>query len=226
MSTSALDFVPEAVLLDMDGLMVDSERAMLDCWRETSVQHGLDVDDALWLSMIGLHDADCRVLLDRSFGEAQAERLRRDCDARYHRRVSTGLPLMPGVVELLELLRRHAMPRAVVTSTRRERALHKLEACGLMRYFEVVVSGCDVALPKPAPEGYLKASEALGVDPRTCVVLEDSVPGVRAALAAGMTPIQVPDLVPPDARTRALGHRIADSLDSARALIASALAKA
>jgi beta-phosphoglucomutase-like phosphatase (HAD superfamily) len=85
------------------------------------------------------------------------------------------------------------------------------------------VTGSDVVHSKPAPDIYLLAAERLGVAPEHCVVLEDSVPGVRAALAAGMTPIQVPDLVVPDDTARALGHRIVDSLVQARTLIEPAL---
>lgn len=110
-----------------------------------------------------------------------------------------------------------------MTSTRRERALQKLARCGLLPYFDAVVTGSDVAHPKPAPDIYLLAASTLGVGPGECVVLEDSAAGVRAALAAGMTPIQVPDLVHPDDSTRALGHRVVESLVHAHALIAATL---
>jgi beta-phosphoglucomutase-like phosphatase (HAD superfamily) len=116
------------------------------------------------------------------------------------------------------------MPRAVVTSTHRWRTEQKLDRCGIARYFETRVTGDEVRESKPEPEIYLLAARRLDVEPARCVVLEDSVPGVRAALAAGMTPIQVPDLVKPDAASRALGHRIVASLDEARALIEPALA--
>jgi beta-phosphoglucomutase-like phosphatase (HAD superfamily) len=83
----------------------------------------------------------------------------------------------------------------------------------------VVCTSSDVAHPKPAPDVYLLAAQQLGVAPGDCLVLEDSPTGVRAALAAGMTPIQVPDLLAPDAAVRALGHRIVDSLADAQTLI-------
>lgn len=223
MTLPPLPFAPAAVLLDMDGLLIDSERAMLACWREASAGRGHLVEESLWHSMIGLHDADCRRLLARHFGEDEAAILGEDCDMRYRARIAAGLPLMPGVSDLLALLRRYALPRAVVTSTRRERALQKLEASGLIGMVDLVVAGCEVSRPKPAPDAYLKAAGSLSVAPERCVVLEDSVPGVRAALRAGTTPIQVPDLVRPDAEALALGHRIADSLMVATRLIARAL---
>jgi beta-phosphoglucomutase-like phosphatase (HAD superfamily) len=107
----------------------------------------------------------------------------------------------------------------VVTSTQRMRADRKLATSGIASFFDIVITGSDVSEPKPAPEGYLKAAAALGVDPARCVVFEDSAFGVRAALAAGMTPIQVPDLLEPDDATRALGHRVVESLAEGYALL-------
>ncbi|MFC3550399.1 HAD family hydrolase [Lysobacter cavernae] len=216
-------FAPAAVLFDMDGLMIESERALLQCWRQASQRLGLALDDELWLSFVGLPDRTCVELLRARLPEPQVQALLQHCHARYDVQVEAGLPLKPGVLELLALLAQRGLPRAVVTSTRRERALQKLQRCGLLAHFDTVVTGSDVVHAKPAPDIYLLAAQRLGVAPSQCVVLEDSVPGVRAALAAGMTPIQVPDLVMPDAAVRALGHRIVDSLLQARALLEPAL---
>ena len=220
----AIGFAPEAVLFDMDGLMIESERALLECWRAAASDLALDLDDALWLSMVGLHDRACLDLLHARLDPAQVHALVDGANALYEVRVHAGLPLKPGVFELLGVLQGRGLPCAVVTSTRRERALFKLERCGLLAHFRDVVTGSDVEHPKPAPDIYRLAAQRLGVDPARCVVLEDSAPGVRAALAAGMTPIQVPDLVPPDDGVRALGHRIVESLRHARVLIEPALA--
>src|SRR5690606_34925177 len=112
------------------------------------------------------------------------------------------------------------------TSTRRPLALRKLAAAGLLPYFDAVCTSSDVQKPKPAPDVYLLAAATLGIAPAQCLVLEDSPTGVRAALAAGMTPVQVPDLLPPDDGTRALGHRIVASLDEARRLLDACFATA
>lgn len=216
---SRLPFVPEAVLFDMDGLMLDSERAIIDCWREAARDLSLAVDDALWFRMIGMHEKDYVPLMLRMMSETQVRALREGCYARYHQRIEDGIPLHAHVRDVLADLQARALPRAVVTSTQRERARRKLETSHIASYFEIVITGSDVIEPKPAPEGYLKAAAALGVDPARCVVFEDSAFGVRAALAEGMTPIQVPDLIEPDAATRALGHRIVADLAEAYGLI-------
>jgi HAD superfamily hydrolase (TIGR01509 family) len=218
-----IDFEPTAVLFDMDGLMIESERALLDCWRQAAVQLRFDLGDELWLAMVGLHERACDELLRSRLGEADAQALVVRMNALYAVRVEAGLPLKPGLHELLAVLVQRSLPKAVVTSTPRVRAEPKLARCGLLPHFATVVTGSDVRHPKPAPDIYLLAAQRLGVDPQYCVVLEDSAPGVRAALAAGMTPIQVPDLVAPDVEVRALGHRIVDSLETALALIEPAL---
>lgn len=216
---SRIDFMPQAVLFDMDGLMLDSERAIIDCWREAARELALEVDDRLWFDMIGMHEKDYVPMMLRTMTEQQVHALRETCYARYQRRIDVGMPLQPHVLDVLGDLQGRGVPRAVVTSTQRERAHLKLRTSRIASFFEIVITGSDVIEPKPAPEGYLKAAAALGVDPGRCVVFEDSAFGVRAALAAGMTPIQVPDLIAPDAATRALGHRIATDLAEAYALL-------
>ena len=188
---AALPFLPEAVIFDMDGLMIDSERVSLACWSQAARELALPFTDDFWLGMVGLGDRDCE----------------------------QGLPLRPGIVEILQLLQAHGIPRAVATSTRQPRASRKLAATGLLAYFDHVVTSSDVAHPKPAPDIYLLAAQKLGKDPARCLALEDSPAGIRAAVGAGMTAIQVPDLVHPDADLRALGHRIVESLADAHALL-------
>lgn len=218
-----IDFVPDAVLFDMDGLMLDSEKAMLETWREAARVESIDADDRLWLAMVGMHDRASFALLSGQLGEEAATRLRDTSYRLYDAHVVAGLPRKSGLLELLDLLEAHGIPKAVATSTPRARALRKLAASGLIDRFAAIVTGTDVEHPKPAPDIYLLAARELGVDPRRCVVLEDSEPGVRAALAAGATPIQVPDLVAPGEELRGFGHRIVASLSQARELLEEVL---
>ena len=211
-----------AVIFDMDGLLIDSERVILECWRSAASEQALTLDDSLWLSMVGVHDAACVEMLARLLCSEKAERLSLDCKNRYDLRVEQGLPLKSGAIELLQELSARGVPLAIATSTRRERALIKLERCGLHDFFEVVVTSSDVAHPKPAADIYLLAASRLGVSPENCMALEDSETGVRAAVAAGMAVIQVPDLVPASELTRSLAQVVA-SLHEARPLLHSYL---
>ncbi|WP_349984670.1 HAD family hydrolase [Stenotrophomonas sp. WHRI 8082] len=223
---AALPFRPDAVIFDMDGLMIDSERVSIACWSEASAAMGIALPDGFFLQMVGLGDRDCERLLLQHIDEARIASLFSNCHDLYEARTQAGLPLRPGILELLDLLKTHGVPRAVATSTRQPRANRKLGASGLLPYFDAVVTSSDVQHPKPAPDIYLLAAQRLGKDPARCLALEDSPAGTRAAVAAGMTAIQVPDLVHPDDGLRALGHRIVDSLHDVRALLVPWLAAA
>jgi HAD superfamily hydrolase (TIGR01509 family) len=216
----ALPFRPDAVIFDMDGLMIDSERVSIACWSEAALTLEIALPEGFFLHMVGLGERDCLQLLQRHIDDgARIDALLAHCYALYDARTHDGLPLRPGILELLELLKEHGVPRAVGTSTRQPRASRKLAASGLLDYFDAVVTSSDVQHPKPAPDIYLLAAQRLGKEPTHCLALEDSPTGTRAALAAGMTTIQIPDLVHPDAAVRALGHRIVESLHDVRALL-------
>ena len=224
MSIPALPFTPAAVIFDMDGLMLDSERAIIACLAEAARERGHDLPELLWLSMVGHSEAVCRHLLDEAVGEAERERILQHSHVLYDAVVAAGMPHRPGIIEMLDFLQVQGIPRAVATSTRRPLALKKLEAAGLLTRFDAICTSSDVEHPKPAPDIYLLAARSLGIEPSRCLVLEDSPTGVRAALAAGMYPIQIPDLLEPDDTVRALGHTILASLDDARVLLEQRLA--
>ncbi|GAB3047837.1 HAD-IA family hydrolase [Stenotrophomonas tumulicola] len=219
-AVAALPYRPDAVIFDMDGLMIDSERVSIGCWNQAALELQVPLPEGFFLHMVGLGERDCRVLLQRHVdGAGRIDALFARCHQLYEERTQAGLPLRPGIIELLDLLQANGMPRAVATSTRQPRANRKLAASGLLPYFDAVVTSSDVQHPKPAPDIYLLAAQRLEQHPARCLALEDSPAGTRAALAAGMTVIQVPDLVHPDTAQRALGHRIVDSLHDARALL-------
>ena len=221
-----LPFLPEAVVFDMDGLMLDSERAINECMARAASDLGHELPASLWLQMIGGGDGLCRRLLaDRIGTDATVELLAR-AEAMYDVVADAGIAHRPGIIDLLDWLVARGIPRAVATSTRRSLAMRKLAAAGLLPYFDAVATSSDVAAPKPAPDVYLLAASKLGVAPARCLVLEDSPTGVRAALAAGMTPVQVPDMLVPDDAARALGHRIVASLGDAQRLLEARLAEA
>lgn len=221
-----LPFLPDAVVFDMDGLMLDSERAINDCMARVSRELGHDLPASLWLQMIGGGDGLCRRLLAERIGDAATVELLDRAQVEYDAVADAGIDHRPGIVDLLDWLVARGIPRAVATSTRRPLAMRKLAAANLLPYFDAVCTSSDVAAPKPAPDVYLLAASTLGVEPARCLVLEDSPTGVRAALAAGMTPIQVPDMLVPDAAARALGHRIVGSLGDAQRLLEARLAEA
>ena len=209
-----------AVIFDMDGLLIDSERVILDCWRGIAAEQGLPPADDVWLSMVGLHEAGCAELLNTLLGAEQAGQLTLQCQHRYDLLVESGLPLKPGARGLLQDLFDLGIPMAVATSTRGERARIKLARSDIGHYFSHVVTSSDVLHPKPAPDLYLLAAARLGIAPHHCLALEDSEFGVRAASAAGIRVIQIPDLMPATELSRSLAE-VVSSLEGARPILES-----
>jgi HAD superfamily hydrolase (TIGR01509 family) len=191
------DVWPRAVIFDMDGLMLDSERVDRDIWREVVSEWGFDFPDALHGKMIGRSEADSNQLISEHFGlDFPLAELRTKVKARWQLRIAQGgLPPMPGLINLLEFLERVQMPTAVATSTERSKAILCLG--DFAPRFHAMAFGNEVSNPKPAPDLYLLAANRLGVEPADCLALEESPAGHTAATAAGMTTVLVPDLVVP-----------------------------
>lgn len=192
---------PAAVIFDMDGLLLDSERLALRAWADAALELGVEFDMVVARAMVGRNFADCSAMVRARYGgsypvDALLGRWHAVYDAIVER---DGLAIKPGVFELIDWLERHSIPRAVATSTRRERAHSKLSRAALLPRFREVVGGDEVARGKPAPDIYIEAARRIDARAADCIVLEDSEPGVHAALAAGMVPIMVPDLNPPSA---------------------------
>lgn len=210
-----------AVIFDMDGLMLDSERLSLECWREAAQTLDVPIHDEAILGMVGMHVSRTAQWLKEQFGpDYPAEAMHAACHEIYLRHTRDNpIPLRPGILEMLDWLECRDIPKAVATSTRRNIALHHLEMADLLRRFPLVICGDEIARPKPAPDIYQAVLARLNIDAADCVVFEDSDYGALAAHDAGCRLIVVPDLLPPSLATRALGAPIVESLHQARELL-------
>jgi len=197
---------PAAVIFDMDGLLLDTEPLAAQAWGEAAAALHVEFDPALALAMVGRNFADCSAMVRARYGaDYPVDALLGRWHATYDGIVDReGLAPKPGVHALLDWLESREILRAVATSTRRERARSKLARTALLPRFHDLVGGDEVARGKPAPDIYVEAARRLGVDAGACIALEDSEPGVRAALAARMAAIMVPDLHAPSAELLAL----------------------
>lgn len=191
--------LPQAVVFDMDGLMLDTERLDRWVWQTVASRHGFEFSDALHATLIGRRAAETEAELRSHLGPAiDFTCLRGEVSALWREQVAAaGVPLKHGLLELLDRLDVLRIPKAVATSTARASALASLGA--LRARLDAAVYGDEVERGKPAPDIYLRAAEALHVAPAACIALEDSLPGVASARAAGMTVVMVPDLVAPTA---------------------------
>ncbi len=216
----AWPFPIEAVIFDMDGLLLNTERVYRSSIIAAASGLGFAFSEEFYQSMIGIAENEILALVEARFGAGfPIDRLLHDCDLQMQERLSVGIPVKPGVVELLDELAARGLPSAVARSTARRKAERHLRDAVLLDRFVAICTREDVARGKPHPDIYHKAASLLGVTAERCLVLEDSDAGVRAAHAAGAMPIMVPDLIPATDVHRKMCVTVAHDLHEVRALL-------
>lgn len=196
-----MDVEFSAVMFDMDGLVLDTEPGYLRAWHQAGEQMGIDFSQDFCASLSGCS------------GAAVTERLRAYCGADFdiqgfaalssafwHVEVrEAGIPVKPGFYQVIDMVKAHGLPFCLVTNSPEKAARECLAYAGLQGVFAHIIGGDAVPVGKPAPDIYWRAAAELGQSPSTCLVLEDSPIGIRAAVAAGSPCIFVPSVQPVDA---------------------------
>jgi beta-phosphoglucomutase len=206
------------VVLDLDGLLLDTERLQFEVGPAVLSGMGYDLAPAFFHTLVGVDRVESARLINLEIGaNIDGADLDRAWNAAMDERMQDAIPLRPGVHDFLDALDERKLPRAVATNSVTARAEWKLQHAGLLKRINAVVGVDMVKRGKPAPDVYIAAAGKLGLDPSECIALDDSDLGVRAALDAGMAKvIQVPDMV----MSRDLrAHHQAGSLAEARALL-------
>lgn len=215
-----LPFLPQAVVFDMDGLLIESERLYRDSFLAASEEggHGMKVEtyqkvcgspwDVITGTIFADYGADFPI---DSFRDAWLRHL--------GVMMAEGVALKPGVVDILDLLDRLDIRRAIATSSRHDSVTRHLGPHDLLRRFDTIVARGDYTEPKPAPMPYLTAARRLSLDPGRCLALEDSYSGVRSASSAGMMTIMVPDVAPPTEEMREKCITVASDLHAVAAML-------
>lgn len=208
-----------AIIFDMDGLMVDTEPLSRQAWEQILASFGYEMDNAVYGRMIGLRsDESVRVFLDAYQLPLTPQETRRKRDALFNEKLAQGIPVMPGLHALHAEIARRGLPWAVATSSPRRHAQEILSRLNLLENCRAIVGGDEAARGKPAPDIYLLAAARLGVPPRHCLALEDSLPGCQAAASAGMVTIAIPNGVTKTA-VFPCAHHIFNSLHDVAAIL-------
>lgn len=214
------------VVFDMDGVIFDSENTFLSCWLEVGERFGMEPElvRSTYVKCIGTNSNQTAEIYRNAFlkrlGEENMQRMWKE-SVELHRARYAGdnMPIKAGVREILKFLKSRGIPVGIASSTQKSKVEQRIRTAGLSDYFVGAVCGDAVKISKPNPEIYLLACEAFGFDPANTFAIEDSFNGIRAASAAGMRPIMVPDIVTPDEEMRSLSETICTDLFEALAYL-------
>ena len=203
----------EAVVFDLDGVLVDSEHVWDEVREELARERGGGWHDRAQADMMGMSSTEWSRYMHDVIGlSSSPEEINDEVVRRMQARYATELPLIDGAVEAVERLA-GSFRLAIASSSNRQLIDAVLAQAGLARFFDVTVSSEEVARGKPAPDVFLEAARRLDVAPERCAAVEDSGNGLRAAHAAGMRVIAIPNRrYPPPANALALADVELDSL--------------
>lgn len=189
-----------AVIFDMDGTMFDTEYLASKAWKLAGEELNYSITEDILSQVRGRNMTDAIRIFSETFGTDQVYKNAKVLRDRYVADMikQNGIPIKKGLFELLSFLRETNTKMAVATSSKCEIAKKYLTAAGVYDYFGAHIYGDMVTKSKPNPDIFLLAARQLDVKAEECLVLEDSRSGIRAGKNAGMYPILIPDLTPPD----------------------------
>lgn len=217
----SLDFQPAALFFDMDGLLLDTEKAGMIAFTQITRPFEIAIEEAeaFYASLVGTSSAATQARVAEFIPGVDVEVFVENWHAALNRLMADAVPVKPTVREMLAAASGQGHRMAVVTSTRSDRARRHLERAGLLPHFETLVGGDDVDANKPDPAPYLETARRLGVLPADTVAFEDSDHGVASAVAAGCVAVQVPDVRPSDRPLPKLGQHVAPDLAHAMRIL-------
>ncbi len=206
----------DAVVFDMDGVIFDSERAVMNCWLKLADIYGIKNIEKPYLACTGTTVQKTKQIMLEAYGDDfPYDEYAKEASRMYHEKYDGGrLPMKSGVIEILDFLKSNGKKIALASSTRRQTVINQLRDAKILDYFDEVITGDMVSKSKPEPDIFLLACEKIGVEPNRAYAIEDSFNGIRAAFRGGLRPIMVPDLLPADQEMREKAEEVIDNLDN------------
>ena len=202
----------KGAIFDMDGLMFDTERLYQTIWNEFAQARGITLGEGFAREIGGTSGDLLRSVIVKYYHTEDPDGLFAQVLEEARRRLRQSVPLKPGLSELLDYLRENHVTLAVASSSPIDLIRSNLRVSECEPYFDQVISGHGLKRCKPFPDVFLNAAEELRLPPADCYVLEDSINGVLAGLAAGCTTIMVPDYSEPTQEIIEKGAKICSSL--------------
>lgn len=205
----------KAVIFDMDGLMINSERVTFEGYVKVMAEKGYTITEEFYKKLLG---KTLKTAYELFFQEYGNEFPMDEVLEQVHKYVADvfendGVPLKKGLLELLQYLKSNNYLTIVATSSTRVRVDHILELANITQYFNDSICGDEVTHGKPNPEVFLRACQKLGVEPSEAIVLEDSEAGIQAASSANIPVICIPDMKYPEPEYEKMTTQILNSLD-------------
>ncbi len=187
-----------AVIFDMDGTMIDTEKIKENGWKYAGDCQNIVIDDKIISEMRGTNKEYCKEVLCKKFKTINFKKLYNDRNEFIERNINTnGIKMKKGLIEILQFLKNNNYKIAVASSSEEETIRSYLTKIKILDFFDVIVAGDMIENGKPNPEIYLKAVEKLNVPKEQCIGIEDSNSGILSVYRAGLKAIMIPDLEEP-----------------------------
>lgn len=203
----------KAVIFDMDGVLFDTEKVYLDVWTKIFKKYGYRMKKEIYCKVIATGRENVKKVFKEEFGQnIPIEEMYKEKDKALSEELKKKIPIKDGAYELLKYLKSKKYKLALATSASKERMEKQLNQSNFNKIFDEVVCRDDVKKTKPDPEIFLKVANKLNVSPEQCIVIEDSLAGIKAAYKGNMTPIHVVDLKEADEKIKRYSYKSFNNL--------------
>lgn len=203
-----------AVIFDMDGTMIDTEKIKENGWKYAGDCQNIIIDDDILSVMRGTNKEYCKEFINKKFKSINFEKLYNDRNEFIEKYINTnGIKMKKGLMEILQFLKCNNYKIAVASSSEEETIRRYLTKIKILDFFDIIVAGDMIENGKPNPEIYLKAAELLNVPKEKCIGIEDSNSGILSVYRAGIKAIMILDLEEPTEEVKNILYAKLDSLE-------------